>query len=343
MAAAFVPRAAFPALENLPRSYFLGHHRAGLREMQRILSSIDLIIECRDYRVPITSRNPLLESSLAGKERMIVYTKHDLATNDPRRDNVISKWHAPTTVLFSDIRSPKAVNTVLEFAKERARAMDTLTGARMLVAGMPNVGKSSLLNVLRRAGQNKKKVARTGAQPGITRTVNQEVRIAGSPKTGDGIYLVDTPGVFIPYVPDPEAMLKLALCGLVKDTIIPPTILADYLLYCMNLADPALYRTYSEPTNNIEQLLDLAAKHTGRLQKGGVSDMEATAIWLVQRWRTGHFGQFILDTVDENSLQRKIAEEEQAMGSISQARRAARQEAKTRLASKQKATLSIPM
>lgn len=77
----FVPRSSFPALTNLPRSYFLGHHRAGLTKMKTMLSSIDLVIECRDYRVPLTSRNPLFEESLAGRDRLIVYTKQDLGSN----------------------------------------------------------------------------------------------------------------------------------------------------------------------------------------------------------------------------------------------------------------------
>lgn len=74
----FIPRQAFPVLDSLPRSYFLGHHRAGLTKMKWMLSDIDLIIECRDYRIPITSRNPLLEENLAGRERITVYTKADL-------------------------------------------------------------------------------------------------------------------------------------------------------------------------------------------------------------------------------------------------------------------------
>ena len=76
--ATFVPRQVFPVLDSLPKSYFLGHHQAGLTKMKTMLSSVDLIIECRDYRVPITSRNPLLDEQLAGKERIIVYTKMDL-------------------------------------------------------------------------------------------------------------------------------------------------------------------------------------------------------------------------------------------------------------------------
>ena len=78
MASAFVPRTIFPALGSLPRSYYLGHHAAGLSKMRTLLNQIDLIVECRDYRIPLTSRNPMFENALQEKERIIVYTKKDL-------------------------------------------------------------------------------------------------------------------------------------------------------------------------------------------------------------------------------------------------------------------------
>lgn len=84
--AAFTPRTSFPFLSSLPRSYFLGHHHSGLEKMKTLINQIDLIIECRDYRVPLVSRNPLFEASLAGKERLIVYTKRDLGSNLGRED-----------------------------------------------------------------------------------------------------------------------------------------------------------------------------------------------------------------------------------------------------------------
>lgn len=91
MMAAFVPRTTFPILQSLPRSYYLGHHAAGLAKMRSLLSQIDLIIECRDQRIPLTSRNPLFEESLAGRERMIVYTKNDLGSTGSDKDHRVGK------------------------------------------------------------------------------------------------------------------------------------------------------------------------------------------------------------------------------------------------------------
>lgn len=78
MAAKFIPRQVFPNYGSIPRSYFLGHHRAGLKKMQNMLSSIDYVVECRDYRVPVTSINPMFEEALGKTRRLTVYTKRDL-------------------------------------------------------------------------------------------------------------------------------------------------------------------------------------------------------------------------------------------------------------------------
>ena len=201
-----------------------------------------------------------------------------------------------------------------------------------MIVGMPNVGKSTLLNALRQSGVKKGKVAHTGAQPGVTRKIGTGVKIVdGSAENGSDVYLLDTPGVFIPYVPDAEAMLKLALCGSVKDTVISPFTLADYLLFRINHHAPNAYTEYIEPTNDVMSLLEAMARKTGRLQKGGEPDLDGTAMWMIQRWRNGHLGRFLLDEVTEAAFAR-VGDEQPR--SLAQARKAEkevqRQRAKTR-------------
>lgn len=345
--------------------------------MKSLLSSIDLVIECRDYRVPLTSRNPLFEKALEGKERVICYTKRDLGggVRDGRNEEVVRGWYegakgqgngsgvlggggAGTKVLF--IRNgrdedkdsgggggggavKRSVVKLLDVLRAHAQQHYKLVGHRVLVVGMPNVGKSTLLNALRAHGLGKGKVAKTGAQPGVTRKVGSGVKIIPSEDDNDdngqklkggvggGVYLLDTPGVFIPYVPSAISMLKLSLCGSVKDTIIPPILLADYLLFHLNLHSPTLYSEYCAPTNDIMVLLQAIAEKTGRLAKGGKIDAEATSLWLIQRWRQGHMGRFLLDEVDEDAEKRERMESEgEGMVSWNQARKMERERRRER-------------
>ncbi|KAJ3467249.1 hypothetical protein MRS44_004813 [Fusarium solani] len=149
--AKFIPRQAFSIPGSVPKTYYIGHHASAEQQVVNKLSNISLILECRDFRLPLSTHNPRLERTVAGRQRLVVYTKSSFGSDTPGAANALRKLHADRCVIW-DKTDPATTKALLKKVKEVAREADSLTGLWAMIVGMPNVGKSSLLNALRKAG-----------------------------------------------------------------------------------------------------------------------------------------------------------------------------------------------
>ncbi|XP_032465050.1 mitochondrial ribosome-associated GTPase 1 isoform X4 [Phocoena sinus] len=228
-------RESFPLDGRDVARWFPGHMAKGLKKMQSSLKLVDCIIEVHDARISF-GRNPLFQETLGLKPHLLVLNKMDLA-DMKEQQKIIQHLEGEglKNVIFTNCVKDENIKQIIPKVTElvgssyRYHRGENLEYCIMVI-GVPNVGKSSLINSLRRQHLRKGKATRVGGEPGITRAVMSRIQVCERPL----MFLLDTPGVLAPRIQSVETGLKLALCGTVLDHLVGEETLADYLLYTLN-------------------------------------------------------------------------------------------------------------
>ena len=185
-------------------------------------------------------------------------------------------------------------------------AMQDKESLRLLIAGMPNVGKSSLVNALRGVLSSKRSCAQTGDRPGVTRSVQPMIKIHDDPP----VYIFDTPGVMIPSMDNQDHAMTLAMLGTLRDELVGEEHIADFLLYTLNRLGMSGYvERYRLPavSDDISHVLAGIAARVGALQRGGRVDTARAASAFLDDFRKGRLGPFYLGFQHEHTRRRKGA------------------------------------
>jgi ribosome biogenesis GTPase A len=281
--------------------WFPGHMAKTRRLMRESMGLVDLVVEILDARIPYSSKNPEIRKLVGQKPRLILLNKADLADRETTRRWCDYYRKAGVSALAVDCKSGRGLNgfapeirQVLseQIARFEARGMRGRP-LRLMVVGIPNVGKSSLINRL--AGGRRAKVE---DRPGVTRG-RQWVALS------DGLELMDMPGVLWPKFDDPIVAENLAFTGAIKDAILDTEALADRLAGRIAHVAPALLANRYKLTEaqlsdrRPMALLTSIGQNRGMLLPGGVIDTERAAIMLLDEYRGGKIGALSLEQPGE--------------------------------------------
>ena len=284
-------------VDNL--SWFPGHMTKTRRMITAEIKNMDAVCEILDARIPLSSRNPDVDDLTAGKPRLVVLNRVDQA--DPGETRRWAAYFRGKGYAVLEANAKGGAGTAQFAAAVRELLRDKLAAwadrgqvgrtVRVMVLGIPNVGKSTFINKVAH-----RKTARAEDRPGVTRS-KQWVPVDST------LELLDTPGILWPRFDDPEVGKRLAFTGAIKDDVVDMEELACCLMdYLSRRYAPVLAERYKievEPEDSGYDLLEKAGRKRGFLMRGAQVDTQRMARVLLDEFRGGKLGRFTLETVED--------------------------------------------
>jgi ribosome biogenesis GTPase A len=284
--------------------WFPGHMAKARREVTEKLKLVDIIFELVDARIPHSSRNPMIDEIIQHKPRIILLNKADMADKE-----ITEQWieyfrqkgmpalaiNSQAGVGMKEIVSMAKKQLSEKFARMKAKGLKP-RAIRAMIVGIPNVGKSTLINRLA-----KKNIAKTGNTPGVTKA-QQWIKV------GKELELLDTPGILWPKFDDQEVGLKLAVTGAIKDALLNMHDLAIYALRFLEKAYPERLRDrfkLEKVPEDMVELFDELGKARGCLTVGGEVDYDKVAELVVREIRLEKLGPLSFEKPNELIVEQK--------------------------------------
>jgi ribosome biogenesis GTPase A len=280
--------------------WFPGHMTKARRQIQEKLKLIDVVIELLDARIPLSSRNPMIDEILQGKPRLVVLNKSDLA--DPHITESWTQYFAEQELSALPIDAstghqlneiiPRCKQLVIHKIEAQLRKGIQPRAVRALIVGIPNVGKSTLINQM--AGKH---IAATGDKPGVTKA-QQWIKV------GTQMELLDTPGILWPKFEDQDVGMKLAVTGAIKEEILHVEEVAFYAVrYLVELYPDRVKERFAlealpadvSDNDQVVAVMEDIGRRRGCLQSGGTVNLEKASGVILRELRAGKLGRLSLE------------------------------------------------
>ncbi len=277
-------------------NWYPGHMLKAKKELAVQLKRVDVVLEMRDARIPLSSVNQDFEELMRHKKRILIFNKTSLADHDVTRIWEESYHNQDIPFLFIDALKKSHMQKLLPLSRNimqqkwstfRKRGIRPPT-LKLLVCGIPNVGKSSLINRL-----SGRKAANTGPTPGVTKHQDWI-------KLGNDVELLDTPGILWPKIKDRETGLRLAITGAIKDSIVGTSQLSIYLIEILKRKLPDKLQKFYQLSPEVlaflpEDVLQKIAENRGCLKRGGAVDRTRVESLVLRDFRQGKLGRLSFD------------------------------------------------